>query len=107
MYGFPDNDTIDMEVGMNPMLAGLLFSAAAAAVLPSQQIVTSPQTSSVSSGSARRVTLDLQGVSLAEALRSITRQSGARIVYAASVVPLNHRVSVEGSNMSVNDALAL
>ena len=54
----------------------------------------------------RRVTLNLRGVTIEDALRQITRQVDLEIAYSPRVVPLYHRVSLNAQNITIAAALA-
>jgi outer membrane receptor protein involved in Fe transport len=53
----------------------------------------------------RRVSLDLSGVTLDEALKEITRQGGLEISYSPRVVPLDRSVSLHAREITVAAAL--
>lgn len=53
----------------------------------------------------RRVSLDLTGATLREALREITRQADLEIVYSLRVVPLDNPVSLHARDLTVAAAL--
>lgn len=53
----------------------------------------------------RRISLDLQGVTLEEALTAISRQAGLRLMYSKAVVPLESRVQLQAINITVAGAL--
>jgi hypothetical protein len=52
-----------------------------------------------------RVTLDLDDVPLRDALKTIAERGGVSLVYAASALPLDRRVTVHVRESSVRDAL--
>jgi TonB-linked SusC/RagA family outer membrane protein len=52
-----------------------------------------------------RLTLDLDDVPLRDALKMIAARSGVSLVYAASALPLDRRVTVHVRDASVHDAL--
>lgn len=54
---------------------------------------------------AARLTLDLDDVSLRDALKTISSRSGVSLVYAASSLPLDRRVTLHLRDATVRDAL--
>ncbi len=71
-----------------------------AALSPPREVDTS--TASVL---RRRVTLDLTGVALGEALREITRQADLEMIYSPRVVPLGRPVRIHAKELTVAAAL--
>jgi TonB-dependent SusC/RagA subfamily outer membrane receptor len=55
---------------------------------------------------SRRIALDLQDVSLEEALETIQRQSGLRLSYSRNVVPLEKKVRVRAEEITVAGAIS-
>lgn len=53
----------------------------------------------------RRIDLDLNDVTLEDALRRIETASGLQLIYSAHIVPLRRRVSLKASNLTVAAAL--
>jgi outer membrane receptor protein involved in Fe transport len=53
----------------------------------------------------RRVSLDLTGVTIGEALKEVTRQAALEISYSPRVVPLNRPVSLHAQDIAVAAAL--
>lgn len=53
----------------------------------------------------RRITLALEGVTLGQALRAIATESGVRVAYSSTVVPVGRRVSLHVRNATASDAL--
>ena len=53
----------------------------------------------------RRITLDLQNVTLDAALTTITRESGLRLIYSRAVLPLDKRVSIKAEGITVGGAI--
>ncbi|HEX7120592.1 MAG TPA: SusC/RagA family TonB-linked outer membrane protein [Longimicrobiales bacterium] len=53
----------------------------------------------------KRITMQLHGARLGEALREVEAQAGIRMVYSAGVVPLDMRVSLQAEEISVAAAL--
>src|SRR6266487_7107701 len=52
-----------------------------------------------------RISLDLDGATLADALGAITRQTGLKFVYSADVVPADARVHLRAQEITVAAAL--
>ncbi len=52
------------------------------------------------------ISLELNDVSLAEALSAITERAGLRLTYSAAVVPLDTRVTFSASNLTVGAVLS-
>ncbi len=53
----------------------------------------------------RRISVDVEGLTLEEALNTISRQAGLRVMYSKAVVPLTSRVAFRASNITVAAAL--
>jgi outer membrane receptor protein involved in Fe transport len=53
----------------------------------------------------QRISVDLDDATLEQALTAITRDAGLRLVYSKGVVPLDSRVKLEASNITVAGAL--
>lgn len=53
----------------------------------------------------QRISVDLDDVTLEQALTAITRDAGLRLVYSKGVVPLESRVRLQASNITVAGAL--
>jgi outer membrane receptor protein involved in Fe transport len=53
----------------------------------------------------QRISLDLEDVTLEEALTSISRQAGLRLMYSKAVVPLESRVRLQAKGITVAGAL--
>lgn len=56
-------------------------------------------------GLQRLISLDLNGVTLRDALRAIADESGIRLMYSSTVAPLDRRVSIQASDVTVAEAL--
>ncbi len=53
----------------------------------------------------RRISLDLNDVTLERALSELSRQAGLKLMYSKAVAPLDRRVSLQASNITVAGAL--
>ena len=53
----------------------------------------------------QRISLDLQGVSLSEALRDVSQKSGVRLAFSDAVLPPDRTVEFSADNITVRAAL--
>src|SRR3989442_9068501 len=53
----------------------------------------------------RRISVDLNDVTLEQALNAVSRQAGLKLMYSKAVVPLDSRVHLQASNITVAGAL--
>ena len=53
----------------------------------------------------RRISVDLNDVTLEQALNTVSRQAGLKLMYSKAVVPLDNRVHLQASNITVAGAL--
>ncbi len=53
----------------------------------------------------RRISVDLNDVTLEQALNTVSRQAGLKLMYSKAVVPLESRVHLQASNITVAGAL--
>src|SRR5439155_814741 len=53
----------------------------------------------------RRISVDLNDVTLEQALSTVSRQAGLKLMYSKAVVPLDSRVRLRASNITVAGAL--
>lgn len=70
-------------------------------------LVTSLSGVSYASGQAKTITIQLNDVSLNEAIRQIEKASGYSFFYDENKVDLSHRVSLKAKDKSVGDALSV
>lgn len=53
----------------------------------------------------RRISVDLDDVTLEQALNTVSREAGLKLMYSKAVVPLDNRVHLQASNITVAGAL--
>src|SRR5205823_11916074 len=53
----------------------------------------------------RRISVDLNDVTLEQALNTVSRHAGLKLMYSKAVVPLDNRVRLQASNITVAAAL--
>ncbi len=53
----------------------------------------------------RRISVDLNDVTLEQALNTVSREAGLKLMYSKAVVPLDNRVHLQASNITVAGAL--
>lgn len=92
---------------MNRWSVGLLLASFAAAPMAAQAVaaVASFQSHAAKGSPVKQITVAFDNTILIDAIRTITRQSGQKVVFAPSMLPLK-RVTYRGTNVSVESALA-
>ncbi|MBA3403576.1 MAG: TonB-dependent receptor [Gemmatimonadaceae bacterium] len=89
----------------SPLSAHQISDAPLSRAAAGPRPVTNGQGKGHAESGALKVTLDLQNVTVGEALDEIARQTGMSLLYSRDLVRLSHRVSFRARNAAIDDAL--